>query len=461
MKIHNPPKAIYSVLFTLLLTVSFFACGSEKSPTNPSVTSHIVYILVPYPDEPLFDSVAVIRASVTGQGISSPISTSQTVNPNSDWLVLVMTVPEGTSRMFAVYGLSPQNVELYRALIVSDVLGPGNTYLTAELQRTTTPPQQTVYLLLPHPPDPLFEMVDSIDVSITGDNIETPLFFSQPVTADSNYTLFSLLVPEGTKRYLDIFGVDLSGRRLYRALMSVSFSDTGDVFLTSTLPQIGYCRPGRIKIFRNMIPFGNWAELDSVLIAAGIPEGAGDRRFQVFGSTYMGSLALVPGRDLLIFEGWQNLTYYYDYMSARADIEAFIDSGGVALYMVNEGQSHGGYYGQTGMRFPEDVSFVDELDNINLSALPAHDIVANLPETLTGFSASHGALANLPTGAAVLLTDSRNRPTLIAFAKGRGMVVMSTHPLEYLYHHRNEYTSGSLLSRIVRFMVGLDPTPNP
>ncbi len=461
MKFHKLAKAIYSVIIVLLPAAGFYGCGSENSPTTPTVTNHAVYILVPYPDEPLFDSVTVIRASVAGQGISTPISASQPVNTNSDWLVLVMTVPEGTSRMFAVYGLSRQGEELYSAFVISDVVGPGNTYITADLQRTTSQPQQTAYLLIPYPPDELFEMVDTIGVFITGDSIETPLLYSQAVAADRNYSFFALLIPEGTRGFLDIFGTDQSGRWLYRALMAVNFPDTGDAFLTSSLPQIGYCTPGRVKIFRNSIPFGNWAELDSVLIAAGISEGTGDGRFQVYGSAYMGSLALVPGRDLLIFEGWQDLAYYYDYMSAREEIEAFIDSGGVALYMANEGQSHGGYYSQTDMRFPEDVTFVDELDNINLLALPAHDIVANLPDTLTGFSASHGALANLPTGAAVLLTDSGDRPTLIVFAKGRGLVMMSTHPLEYLYHHRNEYTCGSLLSRIVRFLIGMDPTPNP
>ena len=428
---------------------------SEDSPTNNTNTDH-TFLSLPFPSDSAFAEVVELLVVVTAPNIGTPLTATHTVDHNQSYAVIEIDVPAGANRHFSAYGVTADTDTTYWANVTVAIASGQRNDVAAML----VPINQGVTIYVPYPSEPLFEYVSEMKVTVTGVEMPGPITSTQTVDHDQNSLIFNLAVPAGADRNFDIVGLNSIDQYLYRAQLVANISDSHSTNLTLALTQLGYGQATRVRIFRNVLPWG-LADLDSLLQTMSFTQGAGDNQYQVFNSTLMGSILLVPGRDLVIFEGWQDTAFYNDYMSAREYFESFIDSGGSVLLMANEGGVHGWYYDSTGMQFPGGVTFIEGTSGFNRLVNPDHAIVAGMADSIAGDAASHGGLDDLPPGALTLTRDSGNRPTLICFSRGKGLVMMSTHPLEYLYNHRNIYTAGTLLSRIVRFMLGMDPTPDP
>jgi hypothetical protein len=430
-------------------------CGEDSTTNTPSDNN--TYLSLPFPSDSVFLDVEQLAVRVTGPDISSPINATHQIDHNQTYAIIELDVPAGANRRITVYGTNEDHDSLYWAAVTVAIASGQRNDVAALL----IPINQGVHIYVPYPVDPLFDQVNEMKVTITGQGITSPLITTQVIDHDQVSMVFEIPVPAGANRHFDLVGMNTFDKYLYRAQLTASISDSQNANLSAMLTQLGYGEARRVRVFRNSIPWG-FADMDSLLTGMDFSQGPGDNQYQVFNSTLMGSILLVPGRDLVIFEGWQDTAFYNDYMAARDYFEEFIDSGGSVLMIADAGQSHAGYFDSTGMLFPGGVTFASGASNLNRTVTPYHTIVAGMPDSLTGNQVSYGSLGSLPPGAVVLTEDNLGRSTLVVYTFGKGIVAMSSHPLEYLYHHSSTYTTcGSLLSRVVRFILGKDPTPNP
>jgi hypothetical protein len=445
----------YSLLMLIFLGGVVLYSGCSTDSTTTSTTDEKTYLSLPFPPDSSFIGVTRLLVKVTAPDLASPITATHEIDHNQSYALINLTVSAGANRRFTVYGVNAENDSLFWASVTVAIAGSRRNDVAAML----IPINQRTRVFIPYPRESLFDMVDEIKVTVSGADIVSPIISTQAVDHDQTSITLNLAVPSGDHRNFDILASNPSGQYLYRAQTDISVSDSQNTNFALSLSQVGFGQATRVRIFRNNLPQG-YGDLDSLLVSLDFTQGAGDNQYQVFNSTLMGSILLVPGRDLVVFQGLQDSFFYKDYMSAKDYFESFIDSGGAALMEVNE-STHANYYEIAGMQFPGGIEYVTGLSGYNRLVLSEHSITGGLADSLTGNQASYGGFTTLPPGALVLTQDVSSRPSLVCFTLGKGQVMMSTQPLEYLYNHRNTYTAGSLLSRIIRFMLGKDPTPNP
>ncbi|GEM_PF-1409927 len=439
----------------LLAGIIFVGCQDDSS-TNASSDNN-TFLSIAYPSDDTFADVEQLKIRVTGPDIALPLTASHAVDHNQTYAVIELAVPAGNNRRITVHATNHAGDTLYWAAVTLAVASGQRNNVAALL----IPINRGVRVYIPYPEDALFDQVNEIQISVTGEGIESPLISTQLVDHEQTSMVVELSVPSGVNRYFDIYGLNTFDRYLYRAQVTISLFDSLDNDIAVNLLQLGYGEARRVRIFRNSLPWG-FADLDTLLDGMGFSQGPGDNQYQVFNSTLMGSILLVPGRDIVIFEGWQDTAFYNDYMAAHDYFEEFVDMGGSMLMVADAGSTHSGYFDSTHMQFPAGVVFTNISSNLNRVVTPYHVVVAGMRDSLSGSQISYGSLGALPPGALPLTQNHLGQATLVIYAFGKGSVIMSSQPLEYLYHHSGTYTTcGSLLARIVRFMLGKDPTPNP
>lgn len=439
----------------ILAGMFLIGCEEDSSTNNPSDNN--TFLSIAYPSDATFIDVEQLKIRVTGPDIALPLTASHTVDHNQTYAVIELVIPAGNNRRITVYATNHAGDSLYWAAVTLAVASGQRSTVAALL----IPINQGVWVFIPYPVDDLFEHVNEMQIKVTGEGIGSAIILTQTVDHEQSSMMVELSVPSGGNRHFDIFGLNTFDRYLYRAQVTASVFDSLETNIAVTLLQLGYGEARRVRIFRNSLPWG-FADLDTLLDGMGFSQGPGDYQYQVFNSTLMGSILLVPGRDIVIFEGWQDTAFYNDYMAARDYFEEFIDSGGSMLMVADAGSTHSGYFDSTNMQFPGGVVFTSGTSNLNRTVTPYHHIIAGIPDSLIGSQVSYGSLGALPPGALPLTQNHLGQATLVVYPFGKGSVIMSSQPLEYLYHHSGTYsTCGSLLARIVRFMLGKDPTPNP
>lgn len=322
---------------------------------------------------------------------------------------------------------------------------------------TTSSGGTGTYIHIPFPEGTYFARVRAIEVTATGSGITTPVTAKDTTIVGTTRTEISLPVPAGTARHFDIVASDSLGRNLYRAQMDATVG-SGRTDLSAILMPVGYGNPTKVKIFRDTAPWGYYST-DSVLIHAGFTAGAGANQYQVLSSSLMGSITLTPGTDLVIFEAAQDSLFYVNYLNARASFENFVEQGGqlffiACLYSDEETR--------VSLIFPDSVLYGTPNSDNNYTVIDDHPINVGQAGTLLGSSASHGYIKNLSTGTLVLNKDNNDSATTVIYGFGKGTVILSTQTLEFCRANRTTYpTMAAILSRTIRFLLGLDPTPEP
>jgi hypothetical protein len=232
--------------------------------------------------------------------------------------------------------------------------------------------------------------------------------------------------------------------------------------LSATLFAIGFGNPTKVKIFRDDFPW-HWLPVgpqpDSVLMNVGFTQGAGANQFQVLTSSLMGSVTLTPGVDLVIIEADQETTFYQNYMAARASFDNFVEQGG-QLFFISALQSS--VASRVAVLFPDSVIHVMQMGTNNYTEMADHPINIGQAEVMAGSAASHGCFTNLSPGSLVLNTNVYDSAVTVIYSYGKGTVILSGQTLEFSRAYRNTYpTVGPILSKTIRFLLGLDPTPDP
>jgi hypothetical protein len=325
--------------------------------------------------------------------------------------------------------------------------------------KTTSPVESRTYIHVPFPDGSYFARVRSISVTATGAGITTPITAKDTTIVGTTQTDLSIAIPAGADRIFDIIASDSLGQNLYRTQFNATVTSGGRTDLSAILMPIGYGTPTKVKVFKDHEPWG-YASTDSVLRAAGFTLGAGSHQYQVLASALMGSVTLTPGTDLVIIEGQQDTLFYKNYMTARELFDNFVDQGGQLFFVA-------GTYNETehglSLIFPDSVLF-DTTNSLNdYTAISDHPITVGQAETMTGADVTSLCyFTNLPQGTLVLNNNMYDNPVTVIYAYGKGNVILTGQALEFYRHWHNNYpTMGSILSKTIRFLLGLDPTPEP
>jgi hypothetical protein len=322
---------------------------------------------------------------------------------------------------------------------------------------TTSSVGTGTYIHIPFPEGTYFARVRAIEVTVTGSGITTPVTAKDTTIVGTTRTEISLPVPAGTARHFDIIASDSLGQNLYRAQMDADVG-SGRTDLSALLYPVGYGTPAKVKVFRDEAPWGYYST-DSVLIHAGFTEGSGTNQYQILASALMGSVTLTPGTDLVIIEGAQDSAFYGNYLNARESFESFVEQGGQLFFIAC---LYSGVEDVITLIFPDSVLYGTINTDNNYTVIDDHPINVGQAETLLGSSAAHGYLWNLSAGSLILNTNSNDSAVTVIYGFGEGTVILSTQTLEFCRANRTTYpTMAAILSRTIRFLLGLDPTPEP
>lgn len=329
--------------------------------------------------------------------------------------------------------------------------------------KTTNAPADThTYVHVPFPVDSYFDAVRTLTVTVTATDIVTPITATDTTILTTSQSDIQMTIAAGTNRHFDVVALDSTGQQLYRTQKNVTINSGARTDVSLILLPAGSASPTKVKLFRNTLPWLWPSQPESILVSLGFTQGAGVNQYQVFNSSQMGSIVLTPGVDLVILQAMQETTFYKDYLASREFFEDFVQNGG-NLFIIYTAYGMGVYSDSlVNMIFPGGVDYIYKEDYLNHPAIIDHPILAGIAYDLRGTSASHGYFDGLLAGTLVLTVDSLSNPTLVIYGYGQGTVVLSGQPIEYWRYYRGTFPPmGELLSRIVRFILGYDPTPEP
>jgi hypothetical protein len=313
------------------------------------------------------------------------------------------------------------------------------------------------YVHVPFPDGSYFTRVRSISVTATGTGITTPVTVNDTTIVGTTQSDIPLSVASGTARHFDVVASDSLGQNLYRTQFDATVTSGGRTDLSAILMPIGYGNPTKVKLFRDAIPWQAYgASTDSVLLHAGFTEGAGTQQYRILESSLMGSVTLTPGTDLVIIQSNQSATFYENYSNARSEFDAFVEQGGTLLFLSS---MQIGVGSEPLLVFPESVLCLAQTDYVNYTKVNDHPISMGYEDTINGSYASYNVYTNLASGSLVIYTDSRDSATTVIYAHGKGTVVINSQTIEFYRGYGGEMET--MLSQTIRFLLGLDPTPDP
>jgi hypothetical protein len=323
---------------------------------------------------------------------------------------------------------------------------------------TTNPVDKKTYVHIPFPSGTYFERVKQLEVTVTAADIAAPIIAIDSSLDGLTEATIVVTVPSGSARHFNVVGVDSLGQHLLRSQYDLTVSGSARNDLAVMLNPVGYGTLTKVKIFRDGTPWSVGPQIDSVLLNLGFTLGSGNNQYQVLASPLMGSVTLTPGTDLVIIEGGQGSSFYENYLNARSEFDDFVEQGGT-LFFIAALQSQGD---ADSLTLPDSTRVQYHPAYENQLILDDHPITVGLAEIIPGTAASHGYLIDLPATALNLSIGVPDSITLAIYGYGKGTVIASTQPLEHLRAFRDiRPAGGSLLSRIIYYALGYDPTPEP
>ena len=325
---------------------------------------------------------------------------------------------------------------------------------------STSSSDSGLYFHVPFPDDSYFDRVDSISLAITAADIDSPITAIVPDSLISGETQLNIRmnVPAGDARHYDLQAYDSDDQCLFRN--QGDFDNEGRTDISIILRPNGMGGPSRVKLFRNFPPFNEPSQPESILVSLGFSQGNGADQYQVLNSSQMASVVLSPGIDLVILQAMQDTIFYQDYVDASASFDEFVQDGGAMLFFYTASNFDDSISGTT---FPAGVEFTSRYNAHNDVIVADHPITVGLEQELDGgyLVASTGYFSNLPANSLVLTAETAFLvPTMFVFSHGNGTIILSSQPLEYFRRYRSTFPNmGGMLSRVIRFMLGYDPTP--
>lgn len=317
--------------------------------------------------------------------------------------------------------------------------------------------EDNVALTLNFPDDPMVESLVSLSAIVVGDELGNPFQTSAPIEASSGGQVELMLgLPSGQQHRITVHLVDINGRIDFWSGTVIDIAAAGTTDVALTLAQTGFGAASRVKIFRDFWPWGSHA-MDEVLAANGITLGDGDSQYEVLSAADMSTTDLVPGEDLVVIANDQRQSFYDNYAAAQHQFDDFARTGGVILWEACDLAWAGGSIEEAGIVLPAAVGINPGYAYENHIYSSAWQLLSGVDSLLQGNYASHEGFTGLPGGAAVFTLDERDLPTLAVYAYGAGWVMVTGQPLEYAYDQSGAEGIGSLLPRIVCYLLGREP----
>jgi hypothetical protein len=211
-----------------------------------------------------------------------------------------------------------------------------------------------------------------------------------------------------------------------------------------------------IKFFANRDPWDSPSIYEMAEENGAVP-GPGPFQYEVFTSSEMEDVELLPGIDLVIIVNDQDQRFYDKLGLCLDRFERFALNGGVILWGACDiGWGEGSMMTAGIETLPGGVTYTQFYDHFNYNVLPDHVVMKGLGYELYGNYASHEYFGNLPPNAKIFTVGSTDQPTLVEYVFGYGRIIATGQPLEHGW--RYDYDIGPLLPRLIKYVMGLDPT---
>jgi YVTN family beta-propeller protein len=174
-----------------------------------------------------------------------------------------------------------------------------------------------------------------------------------------------------------------------------------------------------VLIIQDRYPWG-YDSIQQVLSNLGIA-------FDQVNSSEMATIDL-SGYELVIIPSDQYYSFYTQWNNHIDRFESYVMSGGALWLSACTG-------GEL-FTLPGNVAHHNDYDDFNIILEPNHPWVANVPNPMQGYDASHNSFSNLPPGAVVVAAaQSSNGPTLVDYELGGGRVFLTGQTLEFAWNH--------------------------
>lgn len=292
----------------------------------------------------------------------------------------------------------------------------------------------------------LWFIVSDVVLRVSGYNF-SPIVDTQSVDS----TIFSVDVPTGNDRVFTAFGIDTAGVAYLWGRKDTSVAKGDTTRISIIISQLLQTAGDSILILRDSLPWG-LSCTDTILDSLGA-------EYTIVPSDSFADLILDPLVNTIIIPSDQPQEFYDRYRIYVTKFNNFIYDGGVMFFSACDRGWNGGDISKATFLFPSGVTLdtICHADTLNL-VTGIHAIVSNL-DTLRGYFASYTWFTDCPPFAQVLTVtpDTVERPTLLLYQYGSGLVLLSSQPLEYAYSNdTGEDNIGILLPRILGFLCDDD-----
>jgi len=139
----------------------------------------------------------------------------------------------------------------------------------------------------------------------------------------------------------------------------------------------------------------------------------------------------------------QPQTYYNLFQASHDRFEEWVDDGGWLEF-------HGCTQGPTWSLW-DGTTYVHQGSGTNTNILPDHPLMAGIGQTITGNSANHGYLSNLPEDAVVIMVDPSQRAVLIETEYGRGNIIATGQTWEFYWGQQG--TCGPIMANCLAYCI--------
>ncbi len=288
----------------------------------------------------------------------------------------------------------------------------------------------------------VWNTVSSIVLRVTGYNF-SPIVDTQSVDS----TIFFVDTPTGDERVFTALGIDTNGVAYLWGRKDTSVIEKDTTKISIELGSLLSITGDSILILRDSLPWGLSCTdliLDSL---SGV--------YKIIPSDSFANLLLSPLKNIIIIPSDQPRDFYDNYASYVTKFNNFVYDGGIIFFSACDKGWNSGNILEAGILFPSGTTLdtVYQTDTLNL-VTGTHPIVSDL-DTLRGYFASYSWFTDCPPFAQVLTVcpDTVERPTLLLYQYGSGLVLLSSQPLEYEYANGIDNNDiGILLPRILSFL---------
>ena len=219
----------------------------------------------------------------------------------------------------------------------------------------------------------------------------------------------------------------------------------GTVSVATAAPAPTTPATGKVLVVRDVPSWNRPRDFEQVLQELGMP-------FDVKPSADMAQLQL-GSYNVVVIPGWQvadNNNYYKNFAANAGIFDKYVSDGGTLVVEMNGAEHYG-------MTLPGGATMMAHAAFDNLITVPDHPIFAPLAgkPRITASLASHGYIADAPTGALILISEMQSgqttadlsKPTFVEYSYGKGRVLAAAQ----CFHDQDGSGRGPLMPTLLKY----------